>query len=69
MGDGSEKSINVHEQEGKLKSLLKRSYLNRWIRKDLGEQEVDVHGSTDESSPTNRRNIYSADFARYAVFI
>ncbi|XP_020241280.1 myosin-2 heavy chain isoform X2 [Asparagus officinalis] len=67
MGDASEKGIIVHEQEGKLKNILKRSYMKWWIGKGLNEQEIDVHGSTDESSTTSKRNIYPADLARLKV--
>lgn len=63
--DGSDKSIIVHGQEGKLKNLLKRTYLNRWIRKGHNEHDVDAHANTDESSSINKKN--SVDFARLKV--
>lgn len=63
--DGSDKSVIVHGQEGKLKNLLKRTYLNRWIRKGQNEHDVDVHASTDEGSGINKKN--SVDFTRLKV--
>lgn len=67
MGDDSEKSTAIHEQEGKLKYILKTSYLKRWIGKGgHNEKDIDVHGSS-ESSPTIKRNIYNTDFARLKV--
>ncbi|KAK4743302.1 hypothetical protein SAY87_001303 [Trapa incisa] len=45
--------LATHEHEGKLRSILKKSYLSRWINK------VDFGRNTSESSHTNEGNFSS----------
>ncbi|XP_072992758.1 uncharacterized protein [Typha latifolia] len=61
------RSIGAHEQEGKLKSLFKKTYLNRWIRKDLSQYETDVQESSERNRPTIRTDGYSVDLARLKI--
>ncbi|KAJ8492660.1 hypothetical protein OPV22_014381 [Ensete ventricosum] len=60
------KSTTVREQEGKLKNILKRTYLRRWVVHDQSQQEANFLKSTDESGPTNKTDS-SIDIARLKV--
>lgn len=60
----SEKGTVAHEQ-GKLKNLLKRTYLKHWVRKGSSEHENEFHQGTTESSSVN--NKISMDLARLKI--
>ncbi|XP_077233835.1 myosin heavy chain-like protein isoform X2 [Tasmannia lanceolata] len=63
-----DKSTAVHERDGKLKNLLKRTYLRRWMgRLDPSGNESDLHVNNDESSFTSKKSNSSVDFARLKV--
>lgn len=60
------KSTTIREQEGKLKNILKRTYLRRWMVHDQSQQETDFLKSTEENSPTIKTDS-SIDIARLVV--
>ncbi|XP_059653006.1 uncharacterized protein LOC132300087 isoform X2 [Cornus florida] len=61
-----EKSI-VQGRDGRLKNLLKKTYLRRWVGTlDLNGGEAEAHLNS-EGLATNRMSNYSIDFARMKV--
>ncbi|KAJ0973688.1 hypothetical protein J5N97_015653 [Dioscorea zingiberensis] len=64
--DSSEKGTAVHEQEGKLKNLFKRTYLRHWIGKGFSEHENEFSQGSTESSSVNKK-IFSMDLARLKI--
>ncbi|XP_058081401.1 uncharacterized protein LOC131229456 isoform X4 [Magnolia sinica] len=68
LSNDGDKSLAARDRDGKLKNLLKKTYLGRWVgRLDLHGNESGVHVNNDESSPMNKRPNYSVDFARLKV--
>lgn len=65
--DGSGRNIIVPEREGRLKNILRGSYIRRWMGKDLGDLETTFHASTDESSPSGRKTYSPIEYARLKV--
>lgn len=66
LADIGERSITPQVREvGKLKNLLKKTYLSRWVgRVDLNGNEVGGQMNNKESDPANSMSNYSVDFAR-----
>ncbi|KAL6013035.1 hypothetical protein ACLOJK_003525, partial [Asimina triloba] len=63
-----DKSITAHDRDGKLKNLLKKTYLGRWVgRLDPEGDESGAAASNTESSPMNKRPNYSVVLARLKV--
>ncbi|CAL9115904.1 unnamed protein product [Musa textilis] len=60
------KSTTVQEQEGKLKNILKRTYLRHWMVHDQSQQDTNFLKSTEENSPTNKADS-SINIARLKV--
>lgn len=69
MADDSDRNIAVHEREGRLKNLLKKTYLKRWMGNDHSQHDTDIYGSSGESNPTNKKDFKSMDFARFIVML
>lgn len=60
-----DKSITAHDRDGKLKNLLKKTYLGRWVgRLDPDGDQSGVAANNNESSPMNKRPNYSVVLAR-----
>lgn len=59
-----EKRLAAHEQEGKLRNLLKRTYLKRWITPGHVGGAIEAHPSSD-GSISGRKSSYSMDIARF----
>lgn len=67
--DGN-KSIATHERDGKLKSLLKRTALRRWVgRFDLMGNESGVPIDDEESGSTNKKTDFPVEIARSVELI
>lgn len=65
--DSGERRIITREGDGRLKSLLKKTYLNRWIGNvDSLGTDAESHLSNEGNFP-NRRSSYSMDFARMKI--
>lgn len=58
-----EKRQQAHEQDGKLRNLLKRTYLKRWITAGDVGGAGEAHPSSD-GSIAGRKSSYSMDIAR-----
>ncbi|KAK1275266.1 hypothetical protein QJS04_geneDACA001723 [Acorus gramineus] len=56
----------AHGSDGKIKNLLKRTYLRRWIAKDIGEGEADS-SMNDDKDNLNMGRGNCMDFARLKV--
>ncbi|KAK1299639.1 hypothetical protein QJS10_CPB13g00544 [Acorus calamus] len=56
----------AHGSDGKIKNLLKRTYLRRWIAKDIGEGEADSNMNDDKDNLNMGRG-NCMDFARLKV--
>ncbi|KAJ4963383.1 hypothetical protein NE237_023322 [Protea cynaroides] len=54
--------VAIHERDGKLKNLLKKTYLRRWIGR-LDEEE----GCINENDFPNRKSNHAVEFARMKV--
>ncbi|WOK92363.1 myosin-10 [Canna indica] len=65
--DDPEKSSALLEQEGKLKNILKRTYLKRWMVHDHTQHGANPSKSTGQSNPTNAKHYTSMDFARLKI--
>lgn len=56
--------LATNEQEGKLRNILKKTYLSRWINKvDFG-RNASESGLTDEGNFSIRQSNHSMEFAR-----
>lgn len=66
LADDSNKSIVVYEREGRLKNLLKKTYLKRWMG-NHSQYDTNIHGSSDEGSLANKKDSKSMDFARLTI--
>eukprot|EP00268_Persea_americana_P066295 TRINITY_DN8997_c0_g1_i1.p1 TRINITY_DN8997_c0_g1~~TRINITY_DN8997_c0_g1_i1.p1 ORF type:complete len:662 (+),score=161.46 TRINITY_DN8997_c0_g1_i1:268-2253(+) len=63
-----DKSIVFHERDGKLKSLLKRTALRRWVgRFDLMGNESGVLMNNDESGSINKKIDFPVEIARLKI--
>ncbi|CAL9750876.1 unnamed protein product, partial [Musa acuminata subsp. burmannicoides] len=60
------KSTTIREQEGKLKNILKRTYLRHWMVRDQSQQETNFLKITEENSPIIKTDS-SIDIARLKV--
>lgn len=60
------KSTTIREQEGKLKNILKRTYLRHWMVRDQSQQETNFLKITEENSPIIKTDS-SIDIARLVV--
>ncbi|OVA05881.1 hypothetical protein BVC80_1701g14 [Macleaya cordata] len=69
LADNGDKSITSHEREvGKLKNLLKKTYLSRWVgRLDPSGNEAGGQMNNKQGSLVNNKSNYSVDFARMKV--
>lgn len=67
LADDSDKNIAINEREGRLKNLLKKTYLKRWMGNDRSQHDTDIYGSSSESNSTNKKDYKSMDFARFIV--
>ncbi|XP_056160841.1 uncharacterized protein LOC115690332 isoform X3 [Syzygium oleosum] len=61
-----EKRQQAHEQDGKLRNLLKRTYLKRWITAGDVGGAGEAHPSSD-GSIAGRKSSYSMDIARMRI--
>ncbi|PIA29370.1 hypothetical protein AQUCO_06000025v1 [Aquilegia coerulea] len=61
-----DKSTTDHEKDGKLKNILKKTYLRNWIsRTDFAANDADINKS--EGNPNNKKSNYPVDFARMKI--
>lgn len=60
------KSTTIREQEGKLKNILKRTYLRHWMVRDQSQQETNFLKITEENGPIIKTDS-SIDIARLKV--
>ncbi|KAF5183154.1 myosin heavy chain-like protein [Thalictrum thalictroides] len=64
--DTGDKSVTDHEKDGKLKNILKKTYLRNWInRTDFTGNDADINKS--ERNPNNKNSNYPIDFARMKI--
>ncbi|XP_030522777.1 uncharacterized protein LOC115735596 isoform X2 [Rhodamnia argentea] len=61
-----EKRLAANEQDGKLRNLLKRTYLKHWITPGHVGGAVEAHPSSD-GSISGRKSSYSMDIARMRI--
>ncbi|XP_057963834.1 uncharacterized protein LOC131154982 isoform X2 [Malania oleifera] len=66
LADAGERNV-AHERDGKLKSLLKKTYLRRWVGSpDFSGNEIEAN-LKNEATCSGRRSNYSMDFARMKI--
>lgn len=66
VADGGERKLVIHERDGRLRNLLKKTYLKRWIN------PLDASGNEVGSDPSNEgkyfhRGSSSMDLARHVL--
>ncbi|XP_038973042.1 myosin-10-like isoform X1 [Phoenix dactylifera] len=67
LADDSDKNIALHEREGRLKNILKKTYLKRWMGNDHSQHDTDIYGSSGKSNSTNKKDFKCMDFARLKI--
>lgn len=63
----SDKNITIREQEGKLKNILKKTYLKRWMVPDHKHQDGSPR-NFEESDPAKTKHSTNINFARLVLF-
>ncbi|XP_074579914.1 uncharacterized protein LOC141836346 isoform X2 [Curcuma longa] len=63
---GSDKNITIQEQEGKLKNILKKTYLKRWMVPDHKHQDGSPR-NIEESDPAKTKHSTCINFARLKI--
>ncbi|MQM09676.1 hypothetical protein Taro_042547, partial [Colocasia esculenta] len=66
VADDVDKIIVPQDRSAKIKNLLKKTYLGRWVGKD-SESGSGIHNDLDGRSPSNKNDNYSMDLARLKV--
>ncbi|XP_010942768.2 uncharacterized protein [Elaeis guineensis] len=67
LADDSDKNVAIHEREGRLKNLLKKTYLKRWMGNDHSQHDGDSYGSSGEGNSNNKKDLKSMDLARLKI--